>query len=483
MRARWYWRKYFLLILVLNLFSAAPTISAARASRLLTVAVAEFRADGIPAELRVLGKSFPAALITELGRARSVRVVEKEFLEQILAEIKFQTSAFIDENSRVQVGRLLGARIFIYGELSTLDENLVVRARLTSVESAEVLGEAEAAGAFNNIFGIQKNLARQISTKLALQAAFSEVSGLEVSEMTISAYRDLERLRELGKGLPILGLDPARARKKSDYLLALSLCDKLLDVYPKLAEARYYRALFNLHYENFEMADQESQIAQTLNSNNFANLLLRGNLFYILNDFAPAAAAFRKATEEFPEEARGWYALGRLLAAGGDKLEAIAAYLAAIERSPVIIEAETNLRTLVSGPEGLILLAQLAKQKPELHPAATIFRAFWSDERKRLSDLADKTVELFPDLYLGYYMQGLLARDQKRYGEAAELFGTCLSLRPSFPEVHRELGLLQLENQRCTEGEQHITIYVRTAAFVSDYAELDRQIQRCQKRK
>ena len=474
------------LLLAWSLFNSVPATPGRykdKASRLLTVAVAEFQTSDIPRELQVLGKGIPDALITELGRNRTVRIVEREFLEQIRTELKLQSAPEFEEASRAQAGRLLGARVIVSGKVSLAGDNLLVRARIVSAENAELLGEAEAAGPANSILSLQRSLARQVSTKLALQSALAEVAGLEVSEMTISAYKEVERLRQLAKALPLLGLDPARARKKADYVLALSLCDKLLEAYPKLSAARYYRGLFSLHGEDFDLAAQECEIAQTLNPDNLENLLLKGNLLYAANDLKGAAAAFRQVTEEFPDDGRGWYALGRLFLEAGAKLEAIAAYLAAIERSPLILEAETNLQTLLESPEGLALLARLKKNKPEIYPAAAVYYAFWKNEGQRLGELAETTMEQFPNLYMGYFMQGLLARDRQQNEEAATLFQTCLELRPSFPEVHRELGLLNLDNGRCTEGEQHITLYVQTANFVDDYAELERQIQRCQKRR
>ena len=462
---------------------ARPGFDYPKPPGLLTVAVAEFQTSDIPRELQVLGKGIPDALITELGRNRTVRIVEREFLEQILGELKLQSSSYIDETSKAQVGRLLGARIVISGKVSFAGDNLLVRARIVSAENAELLGEAEASGPANSILSLQRSLARQVSTKLALQSALSEVAGMEVSEMTLSAYKEVERLRQLAKELPLLGLDPARARKKADYVLVLSLCDKLLEVYPKLAAARYYRALFSLHDEDFALAAQECEIAQTLNPDNLENLLLKGNILYVANDLKNAVVAFRQVTEEFPDDARGWYALGRLFLDAGARLEAITAYLAAIEREPLIPEAETNLQTLLESPEGLALLARLKKNKSEIYPAAAVYYAFWKNESGRLGDLAEKTIEEFPNLYLGYYMQGLLAKGRQPDEEAATLFQACLALRPSFPEVHRELGLLNLSNGRCTEGEQHITLYVQNANFVDDYAALERQVERCKKRR
>jgi tetratricopeptide (TPR) repeat protein len=343
-----------------------------------------------------------------------------------------------------------------------------------------VLGDVEASGTLDNIFSIQKSLARQVAAKLAIQIRFP---ALEVSPMTINAYQDLEHLRTLAKDLPLLGMEPARARKKSDYVLALSLCDKLLANYPQLAPARYHRALFSLHHEDFATADTESEIARQLDPDDLETLLLRGNFLWVTKDCSGAAAVFREATEKYPEDAQAWYALGVLYLNAGAKLEAIAAYLAAMERQPLIPEAETNLRTLLESAEGLTLLARLKEQKPEVYPAAAVFYAFWKNAGNRLGDLAERAMDGFPNLYIGYYMQGLLARDRKQNREAAALFQACLELQPAFPEVHRELGLLALSATRCTEGEQHLKIYMSTASFVDDYAALEEQIRRCRNRR
>ena len=469
----------FFTIVLVPLIQSWPARSGSP-PRLTTVAVTEFRTDGVPPGLQALGKSFPDALITELGRSRAVRIVEREFYEKIVAELNLQQSALIDDRSKAQSGRLLGARLVVAGAISVLKENLVARARLISVENNEVLGDVEAAGTLDNIFSIQKSLARQVAAKLAIQI---KLPALEVSPMTINAYQDLEHLRALAGDLPILGLDPARARKKSDYVLALSLCDKLAAAYPQLAPARYYRALFSLHQEDFAAADTESQIAQQLDPDDLETLLLRGNFLAATNDRKGAVAALREAKEKFPEDSRAWYALGVLYLEAGAKLEAIAAYLAAIERQPLIAEAEANLQTMLESAEGLALLARLKEKKPEAYPAAAVFYAFWKNAGNRLGDLAERAMNAFPNLYLGYYMQGVLARDRQQYDEAATLFQACLELRPAFPEVHRELGLLALSAKRCTEGAQHFKVYLNTANFVDDYAALEEQVQRCQKRR
>src|SRR5919109_213089 len=74
-----------------------------------------------------LGKSFADALLNRLQKARSVRVVEREFLDQVLAEMKLQSSSLVDEKSAVAVGRILGAKVIVFGSVAVLGDEAVAR--------------------------------------------------------------------------------------------------------------------------------------------------------------------------------------------------------------------------------------------------------------------------------------------------------------------------------------------------------------------
>ena len=82
-----------------------------------------------------------------------------------------------------------------------------------------------------------------------------------------------------------------------------------------------------------------------------------------------------------------------------------------------------------------------------------------------------------PRLYLGYYMQALAAGTDPAQREA--LLRTSLSLRSSFPEAHRDLGRLLLTERRCSEGDQHVDLYMRTASMVDDFGQLKEQMSHC----
>ncbi len=453
-----------------------------KATQISTLCVAEFRTQGIPTELQWLGRDFPDALISEFSKARTIRVVEREYLEKILSELKLQSSTYIDPESAVQIGRLLGAHNFVFGSVSFLGNNVLVRARIVNIERAEVIGTADVTGDQENIFKIQVDLARQIASKMAVEAALAEESGSAPSKMKLSVYQDLDRLQQFAKDLPLFGFDPARVRKEGDYRFALSICDNILAEHPKLIEAHYYRALFSLHSNKLQDAQQESEIVQSLDPNYVENLSLRGNLFYLMKDFNGAKNAFNEAIKKSPDDARAWYGRARLAIANGDKVDAVAACLATLERAPIIPEAETNLQTLIGGSDGHNVLAQIKSQRPEIHPAAMVFRAFWKNEWKNLDGIAEQATNQFQRLYMGHYVRGLLEEARGNSEKAEVFFKTCLSLRPSFSDVHRSLGVMYLKKGRCDEGRQHVTLYLSTAAFVNDYNEIEQHIRRCEEK-
>ena len=442
---------------------------------LLTVAVAPFRTEGVDPGLAWLGKSFADALQSRLQKARTVRVVEREFLDQVMTEMKLQSSSLIDEKSAVRVGRILGARVIVFGSVAVLGDEAVARARIVSVERAEVLGSGEAQGAVKQLFGLQAELGKQVAQAMSLSAALSDRGGPEVTELTLAAYADLDRLRELARGLPFLGADPLRRRRSGDYQLALSLSDKLIAAHPKLAPARLYRGLFSLQTDDLDRAEQEAVLAVRLAPDNLDAWALQANVKYLRGELDEAMRQYRSLSEKFPDDARAFYAAGRVALQQGAKLQAVPAFLAALQRTPFLPEAESNLRTLVSAPDAAPLLEALRAQDPGAQAAALAYRGFFAGLPPG-QELTAGLVRDMPRLYLGYYLQGLSAKGVPAQ-EAA--FRSALALRGSFPEAHRELGRVLLASRRCDEGSDHVDLYLRTAAAVSDYGPLQEQKKSC----
>jgi tetratricopeptide (TPR) repeat protein len=310
---------------------------------------------------------------------------------------------------------------------------------------------------------------------MSISAALGE-GGLDVTEMTLAAYGDLDRAHELARGLPFLGLDPARRRRSGDYQLGISLCDKLLAAYPKLAPARVYRGIFSLETEDFDRAEQEAALALRFSPDNIEAYQLQANVKFVRGDFTEAARLYKNLAEKYPDDARGWYALGRVQLQQGNKAGAAASLVAALSRAPFLPDAETALRTIVSGMDAAATLEALRTQDPAAHAAALAYQGFFRGQPVP-AELAAQVVRDSPRLYLGYYMQAVSPGTGA--GERENLLRTSLSLRSSFPEAHRELGRALLAGRRCSEGDQHIDLYMHTASAVDDFGSLKEQMSQC----
>lgn len=123
-------------LLALSLLRGSP---AAAAEAPPTVAVLYFEYTGKTADLEVLRKGLAQMLISDLSGADTIRVVERERLEDILTELKLQGSGKVDPKSAVKMGKLLGAKYLVLGGYFDMMGALRVDARIIEVETGRVV--------------------------------------------------------------------------------------------------------------------------------------------------------------------------------------------------------------------------------------------------------------------------------------------------------------------------------------------------------
>jgi hypothetical protein len=96
-----------------------------------------------------------------------VRLVERDRLEEILAELKLGQSAKIDPQSAAKVGRLLGARYMVLGGYFDLMETLRADARVVEVETGKVIQSTGASGKPQDFLTVEQTLSAALSKILA----------------------------------------------------------------------------------------------------------------------------------------------------------------------------------------------------------------------------------------------------------------------------------------------------------------------------
>ena len=105
------------------------------------VAVRTFDSDSFCLENKTAVMSDP--LVDELSHISGITLVERDRISELLGEIAFQNSGYTDPETVKEQGKMLNADCMIYGNTTLMGGELVVTARLASVESGQILYTAK----------------------------------------------------------------------------------------------------------------------------------------------------------------------------------------------------------------------------------------------------------------------------------------------------------------------------------------------------
>ena len=89
-----------------------------------------------------LGKYISEELTTRLYRTGKFEVIERQLLDKIIQEQKISLSGIVDENSAVELGRVLGVDAIATGTIGDLGSSVKVNARLISAELGKLFSVA-----------------------------------------------------------------------------------------------------------------------------------------------------------------------------------------------------------------------------------------------------------------------------------------------------------------------------------------------------
>jgi TolB-like protein len=153
-----------------------PFVAEAAPDNRPTVAVLYFDYSGKDAEMAVLKKGLAQMLISDLSALDGVRLVERDRLEEILAELKLAQSGKIDPATAAKVGKLLGARYMVLGGYFDLMDTLRADARVVEVETGKVLQSTGAQGKPQDFLSVEQKLSEGIGKILAAKATAAAVA-------------------------------------------------------------------------------------------------------------------------------------------------------------------------------------------------------------------------------------------------------------------------------------------------------------------
>ncbi len=104
------------------------------------IAVIEF--SDLNGNITEFGMYLSEELITRLFLTRKFDVIERQLLYKVLSEQKLGLTGYIDEESAISIGKLLGVDAIVSGTITDLGTSLKVNARIIATETGSVFAVA-----------------------------------------------------------------------------------------------------------------------------------------------------------------------------------------------------------------------------------------------------------------------------------------------------------------------------------------------------
>lgn len=142
-----------------------------------TVAILYFDYTGKDDDLAMLRKGLAQMMISDLSSLDAIQLVERDRLEEVLAELKLAESRKIDAASAARAGKLLGARYLVLGGYFDLKGTLRVDARVVEVETGKVIQSVGATGAADDFLTLEQKLVSDVGAILGKQLSLPPAKG------------------------------------------------------------------------------------------------------------------------------------------------------------------------------------------------------------------------------------------------------------------------------------------------------------------
>jgi len=141
-------------------------------------------------------------LINNLTMQDGLRVVERAKLSEGLAELRMGAEGTLDPATALKLGKIVGARVIILGNIVKLDDKLTVTARLMNAETSE-LAAVRVEGSRSELMALVDQLAQAIAYRIATDNGGVLTRKTSDSELAdIRAKQQAVRSAIAGKKLP-----------------------------------------------------------------------------------------------------------------------------------------------------------------------------------------------------------------------------------------------------------------------------------------
>jgi TolB-like protein len=145
-----------------------------------SLAVLYFVNSGSNAEMDPVQKGLTEMLITDLSQVKSLTVVERARMQQLMEEMGLGMSGLLREDTAPRLGKLLGAANVVQGAITGLaDQNLRIDATLAHIKTASLSPAGKINGSLLDFYQLEKNLAFNVIEAMGIRLSREEKDAIQ----------------------------------------------------------------------------------------------------------------------------------------------------------------------------------------------------------------------------------------------------------------------------------------------------------------
>src|SRR5215510_2698558 len=228
------------------------------------VAVLEFTNASTERDNDPLGKGLQSMLTTDLSQVPAIRLVERDRLRDIQAEIKLGQGGQLDKATAARIGKLAGATHLLGGTFVIAGNRMRIDGRLFAVQSGEVVFADKIEGERDAFFELEKQLAGKLVDSVGIK-----LQPRERAAMTRVHTADFEAFRKYSQGVAAfddkryndaLTLLGEATKLDKDFKLAATTLEEYVQLIGKLREkADAVDTASNAEHERRLLTEQSKQ--------------------------------------------------------------------------------------------------------------------------------------------------------------------------------------------------------------------------------
>lgn len=215
------------------LLNSVIFVQSVQASDPKTIAVLYFENNSVvdKDKLDPLKKGLADMMITEMTKIKGIRVVERQRIQSIIEELNLNETDMVDKSTTQQMGKLLGARVMLFGGFSNLfNDKLRIDVRIVRTETGETLKAEEETGELDEFLTMLQSLVKKIASDLDVKMTAEDEDRLEASKdgnfNGYVVYAQALNFEDKGKKLEKQG---KKGEAKTAYESARSMYQKAWD--------------------------------------------------------------------------------------------------------------------------------------------------------------------------------------------------------------------------------------------------------------